>query len=125
MTETIKNVLSPLAEEVIEILKNGDEIPISLAVKLTLGLISENNYIMHNINSEVSKINGRLRDAEKQLKDVEKNPSILWLFRNKTKETLLTLWGVLTFIVGAAYLFHYYGFDVKIFEWMGLSPLLP
>jgi hypothetical protein len=125
MTDDIKTVLSPLAEEVIEILKNGDEIPIPLATKLTLGLISENNVTLHNIKTEVLKINGRLKEAEKKIIEYDKNPTILWLLKNKTRETLATLWGIITFIIITAFLFHYYGFDIKIFEWAGLRPLLP
>jgi len=103
-----------IIEEVESLLTDGDAVNPDVARRLQLSISLENH-------KELKKINGRLKKVEKAEEDWRKNPSLLWLLRFKTKQTLATV--VFVFVILSA--LYVSGIRAPILEFFGLPPLLP
>jgi len=102
----------------VESLLKADEIDPEVARRLQLSISLENH-------TELLKINGRLKKVEKVAEESEKNPSLLWLLRFKTKKTVIVL--ISTLLIGfiVFQLAWHYGIMPNILEWLNLPPLIP
>jgi len=110
--------LSALIEEFKFLLENGDKIPPEAARRVLLALSIDTNL-------EVKKINGRLKKVETAVEELKKDwkehPSLLWLLRFKTKQTV----GIIILVFGLLSVLYISGLRVPVLEWLGLPPLLP
>lgn len=105
---------SKIIEAIEEVLKDGNKIDPEAASRLQLGISLENN-------KELLKINGRLKKVEEAAEDWEKNPSLLWLLRFRTKKTVTVI--VTIFILLS--MLYISGIRGPILELIGLPPLIP
>ena len=106
--------LSALIESFKRQLESGSKIDPDAAREMLLA-------ISIDTHSEVQRINGRLKKVEAVVEDVERFPSLWWLLRFKTKNTVAII--VIVFVVLT--LFYVSGLRAPIMEWLGLPPLLP
>ena len=106
-----------IVKEVESLLKTKKIDP-EVARRLQLSISLENH-------TELLKINGRLKKVEKVADDWEKNPSLTWLLRFKTKKTVTVIVSGLLIGFTAFELLWKYGLMPKILEWLNLPPLIP
>ena len=105
---------SKIIEAIESVLNNGSKLDPEHAQRLQLGISLENN-------KELLKINGRLKKVEEAAEDWEKNPSLLWLLRFRTKKTVSVI--LVVFVL----LSMLYIAEIRepVFELLGLPPLIP
>lgn len=106
-----------IVKEVESLLKT-EKIDPEVARRLQLSISLENH-------TELLKINGRLKKVEEVAEDWEKNPSLIWLLRFKTKKTVTVIVGGLLIGFTAFEILWEYGLMPKILEWLTLPPLIP
>jgi len=106
-----------IVKEVESLLKT-EKIDPEVARRLQLSISLENH-------TELLKINGRLKKVEKVADDWEKNPSLIWLLRFRTKKTVTVIVSGLLIGFIAFELLWEYGLMPKILEWLNLPPLIP
>lgn len=102
----------------VESLLKTDKIDPEASRRLQLSISLENH-------TELLKINGRLKKVEKVAEESEKNPSLLWLLRFKTKKTVTILVTVLVVGFVIFELLWHSGVMSVILEWLNLPPLIP
>lgn len=102
--------------EVENILKT-DKIDPEVAQRLQLSISLENH-------TELLKINGRLKKVEKVVDEVEENPSLMWLLRFKTKQTVIVILSVILVLFLLAEVAWHYGLLPKLLEWLSLPPMI-
>lgn len=105
---------SKIIEAIESVLNNGTKLDPEHAQRLQLGISLENN-------KELLKINGRLKKVEEAAEDWEKNPSLLWLLRFRTKKTVSVI--LVVFVLLS--MLYISGIREPIFELLGLPPLIP
>lgn len=105
---------SKIIEAIESVLKDGSKVDPETATRLQLGISLENN-------KELLKINGRLKKVEEAAEEWEKNPSLLWLLRFKTKKTVTAI--LVIFVLLS--MLYISGIRGPIFELLGLPPLIP
>lgn len=109
-----ENIDNKIIEEIEDIIKNEDDVDPDVARRLQLSISLENH-------KQLLKINGRLKKAEAAVDVWEKNPSLLWLLRYKTKATVTAI--IITFVILSV--IYVSGTRAIIFEALGLPPLVP
>lgn len=102
----------------VESLLKTDKIDPEVARRLQLSISLENH-------TELLKINGRLKKVEEVAEDWERNPSLVWLLRFKTKKTVTVIISTLLAAFLAFELLWHYGLMPKILEWLHLPPVIP
>lgn len=106
--------LSALIESFKRQLEDGNKIDPDAAREMLLAITIDT----HN---EVKQINGRLKKVEKVVEDVKRFPSLWWLLRHKTKQTI----GITLIVIALTVLIFVPELRAPIMEWLGLPPLLP
>lgn len=106
--------LSVLIETFKRQLENGSKIDPDAAREMLLAISIDT----HN---EVKQINGRLKKVEAVVEDVERFPSLWWLLRHKTKQTV----GIMLIVIALTVLIFVPELRAPIMDWLGLPPLFP
>ena len=104
----------PILEEIRIIIENGEEVPAKTARRLLLAL-------SWKTHTELQHINGRLKKVEKAAEEWTRYPTLLWLLRHKTKNTVAVI--IVVFVLLSA--FYVSGIRAPIMEFLGLPPLIP
>lgn len=111
------DLVTEIIKELKESLENGDRLKSMTAKRLSrMQLI-----IMLDTHQGVEKINGRLKKVEAAADETKRYPSLLWLLRYKTKQTVSVL--VAVFLLLSA--LYVSGVREPILDFLGLPSLIP
>ncbi len=117
-----------LLEAIQDTINDEKELPPDVALRLVLAATVSANQQLDELIQKVDTVDGRLQarvdDLECRVEEVEEtqkqNPSMLWLLRFKTKQTVTVI--LLTFVVltvlyfsyGRQLLFYFAGIDLSV-----------
>jgi hypothetical protein len=106
--------LSAMIQEFKALLENGDHLDPDTARRLQLALSIDTH-------TEVKRINGRLKKVEAVVDEVKMYPSLWWLLRHRTRNTI----ALIVFMFVLLSVFFVSEIRAPIMDWLGLPPILP
>lgn len=119
--------INPLVKEMKTLLESNGKIPADVARKMLLSLSISNYETNIGIHNEIRKINGRVKKVEMVADEWEKNPSLLWLVKNKFTKVFAVVTAIWTGAVLTILFFiilYERGFLSDILTLLGLPPVV-